>query len=135
VPVDEELLDIGEVAGRSGLAPSALRFYERKGLIASVARNGLRRAYRPDILQRLGLITCARSAGFRVAEIGEFLEARPSDQETRERMAVRARELDERVAQLTRLRDALDHAAGCDHEPLIECPDFTKAVWDARARP
>lgn len=129
----EELLDIGEVAAHTGLAPSALRFYERKGLIASAARNGLRRAYRPDILPRLGLITCARSAGFRVAEIGEFLAARPSDQETRRRMTARARQVDDRIAQLTRLRDALDHAATCDHEPLIECPDFKRAVWNARA--
>jgi hypothetical protein len=42
---------------------------------------------------------------------------------------------DDRIAQLTRLRDALDHAAGCDHEPLTECPDFKKAVWNARAEP
>jgi DNA-binding transcriptional MerR regulator len=131
--VAEELLDIGEVADRTGLAPSALRFYERKGLIAATARNGLRRAYTPDILQRLGLITCARGAGFRVAEIGEFLDARPGDRELRERMGVRARELDDRIAQLARLRDALDHAATCEHERLIECPDFKKAVGEARS--
>jgi redox-sensitive transcriptional activator SoxR len=133
--MDEALLDIGEVAERSGLAPSALRFYERKGLISSAARNGLRRAYQPDVLPQLGLITCARSAGISLAHIKAFLHARPSDQDTRERMATRARELDERITQLTRLRDALDHAATCHHEPLIECPDFKKAVWNARSAP
>ncbi|MGW0168554.1 MerR family transcriptional regulator [Streptomyces sp. NPDC003343] len=68
--MDEPLLDISEVARRSGLAPSALRFYERKGLIAAAGRNGLRRTYHPEVLQQLGLITCARGAGFSVAEIG-----------------------------------------------------------------
>lgn len=130
--MDETLLDIGEVAERTGLAPSALRFYERKGLISSTARNGLRRAYRPEVLERLGLIMCARGAGFTVAEISSFLSAGPGDREVREKMAVKAGELDQRVAQLTRLRDALDHAATCDHEPLTDCPDFKRAVWNAR---
>ncbi|MFI8895478.1 MerR family transcriptional regulator [Streptomyces paradoxus] len=67
--MDDALLDIAEVARRSGLAPSALRFYERKGLVAPAGRNGLRRAYNPDILERLALITCARSAEFSIAEI------------------------------------------------------------------
>ncbi|WP_433354220.1 MerR family transcriptional regulator [Microtetraspora malaysiensis] len=130
--MDETLLDIGEVAERTGLAASALRFYERKGLISSTGRNGLRRAYRPEVLERLGLIMCARSAGFGIAEIGSFLGAGPGDQEVREKMAVKAGELNQRIAQLTRLRDALDHAATCDHEPLTECPDFKRAVWNAR---
>src|SRR5690606_23467580 len=62
------LLDIGEVARRSGLAPSALRFYGKKGLISAAPRNGLRRAYEPEVMHRIGLITCARSAGFSIAE-------------------------------------------------------------------
>ncbi|GLW99495.1 MerR family transcriptional regulator [Microtetraspora sp. NBRC 16547] len=131
--MDETLLDIGEVAERTGLAPSALRFYERKGLISSTARNGLRRAYRPEVLERLGLILCARSAGFGIAEIDSFLRSRPGDQEIREQMAVKARELNQRIAQLIRLRNALNHAVTCDHEPLTDCPDFKRAVRNARS--
>ncbi|MBN6051171.1 MerR family transcriptional regulator [Nonomuraea sp. RK-328] len=130
---DEALLDIGEVARRSGLAPSALRFYERKGLIEPAARNGLRRAYRPETLDRLGLIGCARDAGFTLAEIGAFLGARPSDTVLRERMAAKEREVDARVRQLTRLRDSLRHASVCDHDPLVECPDFKRAIRDVSA--
>jgi DNA-binding transcriptional MerR regulator len=122
------LLDIGEVAHRSGLAPSALRFYERKGLIAAVARNGLRRAYEPETLERLALIACARDAGFTLAEIAGFLRATPSDSVVRERMIAKEREVDARIAQLTRLRDSLRHAAVCDHDPLVECPDFKQAI-------
>ncbi|WP_336209106.1 MerR family transcriptional regulator [Nonomuraea sp. LPB2021202275-12-8] len=126
------LLDIAEVSQRSGLAPSALRFYERKGLITADGRNGLRRAYRAETLDRLALISCARDAGFTLAEIAGFLRARPSDTELRERMAAKEREVGERVDQLTRLRDSLRHAAVCEHDPLVECPEFKQAVRRAR---
>ncbi|MEU1180874.1 MerR family transcriptional regulator [Streptomyces sp. NPDC005820] len=126
--MDGSLLDIAEVAQRSGLAPSALRFYEKKGLIAPAGRNGLRRTYHPDVLERLALITCARSAGFSVAEIARFLIARPSDPDLRLRMAAKARDLDEQIGRLTRLRDSLRHAAVCTHEPIVDCADFKKAV-------
>ncbi|GAA1427196.1 helix-turn-helix domain-containing protein [Streptomyces thermospinosisporus] len=131
---DEPLLDIGEVARRTGLAPSALRFYERKGLIAPEGRNGLRRTYRPEVLERLGLITCARSAGLSVAEIGRFLAARPSDGDLRERMTARAEDLDEQIGRLTRLRDSLRHAAVCTHEPIVDCPDFRRAIGNVAPR-
>ncbi|ADI10381.1 MerR family transcriptional regulator [Streptomyces bingchenggensis BCW-1] len=131
--MDGSLLDIAEVARRSGLTPSALRFYEKKGLIAAAGRNGLRRTYHPDVLERLGLITCARSAGFSVAEIGRFLVARPSDADLRVGMAAKARDLDEQIGRLTRLRDSLRHAAVCDHEPIVECPDFKRAVGNVPA--
>lgn len=126
--MDDTLIDIGEVARRTGLAASALRFYERKGLIEADGRNGLRRVYRPETLDRLGLITCARDAGFTLSEIAEFLRATPSDTRLRERMAAKEREVDQRVRQLTRLRDSLRHAAVCEHDPLVECPEFKQAV-------
>ncbi|QYC40797.1 Redox-sensitive transcriptional activator SoxR [Nonomuraea coxensis DSM 45129] len=133
--MNEDWLDIAEVAWRSGLAPSALRFYEKRGLIASAGRNGLRRAYHPDVLQRLELITCAREAGVSVAEIGRFLVARPGDPDLRDHMAARAGSLDEQIGRLTRLRDSLRHAAVCDHEPIVECPDFKQALGNRPARP
>jgi DNA-binding transcriptional MerR regulator len=120
------LLDIADVAGRSGLAPSALRFYEKKGLITPAGRAGLRRAYRPEVLDRLALISCARGAGFTLAEIARFLRATPSDTELRTRMAAKAQELEEDIARLTRMRDSLRHASTCDHEPLVECPGFKR---------
>lgn len=131
--MDETSLDIAEVARRSGLAPSALRFYEKKLLIAAAGRNGLRRTYHPDVLDRLALIACARSAGFSIAEIGRFLEARAGDEELRARMAAKALDVDEQIGRLTRLRDSLRHAAVCDHEPIVECPDFKRAVGNVSA--
>ncbi|GAA4561491.1 MerR family transcriptional regulator [Planotetraspora kaengkrachanensis] len=133
-----ELLDIAEVAERSGLAASALRFYEKRGLVASAGRNGLRRTYHPEALDRLAFITCARGAGFTIAEIARFLRATPDDLELRTRMMRKAEELEEDVARLIRMRDGLRHASTCTHEPLVECPDFkntfrpgaSPAPWD-----
>ncbi|WP_049573823.1 MerR family transcriptional regulator [Nonomuraea sp. SBT364] len=124
--MSEELLDIGEVAERSGLAASALRFYEKQGLIDSAGRNGLRRSYRPGVLDRLALIVCARGAGFTIAEIAAFLRATPGDLELRARMADKATRLEEDIARLERMRDGLRHASACTHEPLVECPGFKR---------
>lgn len=128
------LLDIAEVARQSGLAPSALRYYERLGLIESSGRNGLRRSYLPDIIARLTLISCARSVGFTLKQIGRFLVATPNDTQLRARLAERADALDEEIERLTRMRDSLRHAAICNHSPLVACPYF-KARIEGRAQP
>lgn len=126
--MEGRLLDIAVVAELTGLAASALRFYEKRGLIEPAGRNGLRRVYRPDVLERLGLITCARSAGFTIADITAFLAAGPGDTELRKRMAAKARALDETIGRLVRMQASLRHAATCTHEPLVDCPDFKRAV-------
>lgn len=125
------MLDIAEVATRSGLASSALRFYERRGLISSGERNGLRRTYEPDVLDRLALISCAKAAGFTLAQIERFLAATPDDTELRARMAEKAHQVDDEIARLTRMRDSLTHAVTCTHTPLVECPEFKARIKDA----
>lgn len=122
------MLDIAEVASRSGLASSALRFYERRGLITSGERNGLRRTYEPAVLDRLALISCAKAAGFTLAQIERFLTATPNDSELRVRMAEKARQVDEEIARLARMRDSLTHAVTCTHTPLVECPEFKARI-------
>ncbi|MEV8515075.1 MerR family transcriptional regulator [Dactylosporangium sp. NPDC051484] len=117
-------LDIAKVAELAGVTASALRFYERRGLIASRGRNGLRRTFAPEVIDRLILIRCAQEAGFTLAQIARFLVATPGDDELRERMGQRAQELDEEIARLMRMRDSLRHASTCTHSPLVECPDF-----------
>jgi DNA-binding transcriptional MerR regulator len=62
-------MDITEVAQRSGVPASTLRFYEEKRLIASIGRRGLRRLFRPDVLERLALIALGRAGGFSLDEI------------------------------------------------------------------
>ncbi|MBO2464921.1 MerR family transcriptional regulator [Actinomadura violacea] len=124
----QRLLDIGEVAERAGLAPSALRFYERKGLISPADRAGLRRVYAPDVLDTLALISAARAAGFALAEIAELLAARPGDRDLRRRLAAKADQLDQRITQLTAMRDSLRHATACRHAPLTTCPHFLRSI-------
>lgn len=119
-------LDIAVVAERAGVTASALRFYERRGLIASTGRNGLRRTFDPKVLDRLALISCAQAAGFTLAQIGRFLVATPGDRELRSRLAERALQLDDEIGRLTRMRDSLRHATGCTVSPLVECPHFKK---------
>lgn len=126
--MEEDLLDITEVARRSGLTASALRFYERKGLISPTGRNGLRRTYDTAALERLSLITAAREAGFSLAEIAALFAAKPSDAELRRQLQAKAAELEERIAQLALMRDSLLHASVCLHDPLVECPDFRRFV-------
>lgn len=126
--VDEPDLDIADVAARTGLAPSGLRYYEKRGLIEPVGRNGLRRTYARGVIDRITLIGCAKAAGFTLAQIGRFLAATPSDTEFRRHLAARADELDADIARLTRMRDSLRHAATCDHTPLVECPDFKSGL-------
>jgi len=121
-------LDIGVVAERTGLSASALRFYERRGLIASSGRNGLRRTFAPEVVDTLRLIACAQAAGFSLAQIGRFLVATPQDSELKTRMAERADELDHEIERLTRMRDSLRHATTCTHVPLVECPDFKQRL-------
>jgi DNA-binding transcriptional MerR regulator len=69
------MLDIAEVAKRSGLPASTLRFYEEKGLIESAGRRGLRRTFEPTVLERLALIALGRLAGFSLDEIGRMFGA------------------------------------------------------------
>ncbi|WP_280407458.1 MerR family transcriptional regulator [Nocardia brasiliensis] len=130
----DTLLDIAEVADRCGLAASALRFYEQRGLIASAGRNGLRRTYHPDVLGRLAMIICAREAGFTLAEISRFTRATPGDTDIRANMAQKALDLEDDIARLIRMRDGLRHAATCTHEVLVDCPEFKRTLANPAPR-
>jgi DNA-binding transcriptional MerR regulator len=121
-------LDITEVARRSGLPASALRFYEEKGLIASTGRRGMRRLFDPGVLEQLALIALWRSAGFTLGEIAEMFapDGRPAID--RERLAGKADELDRTIQRLTAMRDGLRHAAACPAPSHMECPTFRRIM-------
>jgi DNA-binding transcriptional MerR regulator len=125
------LLDIGEVAARSGLAPSALRFYERRGLIRPADRRGGRRAYRPDVLNRLAVIDMAQEAGFTLSETAELLRTR-SPNGRRARLHAKLDELEERIRRAEQARDVLRHALACPSASMERCETF-QALVAARA--
>jgi DNA-binding transcriptional MerR regulator len=125
-------MDIGEVARQSGLPASTLRFYEEKGLISPVRRSGLRRVYKSNVLQRLGLIALGRTAGFSLDEIAAMLTPQGA-QLDRALLQAKADELDLTIRQLSAVRDGLRHAAECRAPSHMECPTFQRIVQAAAA--
>lgn len=120
-------MDITEVAKASGLPASTLRYYEEKGLIRSQGRNGLRRQYRDDVLQRLALISLGRSAGFSLDEIGAMFTPQ-GPKIDRQLLLLKADELDKKIKALTSMRDGLRHAAVCSAPSHLECPKFLRLM-------
>ena len=121
-------LDITEVAKRSGVPASALRFYEEKGLIASIGRRGLRRLFDPGVLERLGLIALGRSAGFSLDEIALMFAPDGRPRIDRAMLAAKAKELDGTIRKLSAVRDGLRHAAACPAPSYMECPTFRRIL-------
>jgi DNA-binding transcriptional MerR regulator len=121
-------LDIGEVAERCGLPPSALRFYEEKGLIKSIGRRGLRRVFAAGVVERLALIAVGRSAGFSLEEIAAMFSKDGRVRIDRQMLAAKADELDATIGRLTTLRNGLRHAAACKAPSHMECPKFRRIV-------
>ena len=117
-------LDITEVAQQSGVPASALRFYEEKGLIASIGRRGLRRLFDPDVLERLALIALGRAAGFSLDEIAPMFAADGRPRIDRKMLTDKAEELDRTIRKLSAMRDSLRHAAACPEPSHMECPKF-----------
>ncbi|MBO6549485.1 MAG: helix-turn-helix domain-containing protein [Rhizobiales bacterium] len=120
-------MDIGVVSKQSGLPVSTLRYYEEKGLIRSIGRNGLRRVFDETVLERLALIALGRQAGFSLNEIlSVFTEDGPKID--REQLLQRAEEIDRTIKQLGHLRDGLKHAAACSAPSHFECPKFQRLM-------
>ena len=121
-------LDIAEVAQQSGVPASTLRFYEEKGLIASIGRRGLRRLFEPDVLERLALIALGRAAGFSLDEIALMFapDGRPSID--RRMLVAKAEQLDRTIRELSAMRDGLRHAAACRAPSHMECPTFRRLL-------
>ncbi|MGQ7246700.1 helix-turn-helix domain-containing protein [Halomonas sp. V046] len=121
-------MDISEVARRSGVSASALRFYEQKGLISSIGRQGIRRQFSATVVERLALIALGRSAGFSLDEIALMLGPDGRPQIDRQLLVDKADELDGSIRRLTAMRDGLRHAAVCSAPSHMECPTFRRLL-------
>jgi DNA-binding transcriptional MerR regulator len=124
-------MDISEAAKRSGVPASTLRFYEEKGLIASVGRRGLRRVFDAGVLERLALIALGRSAGFSLDEIARMFAPDGRPRIDRRMLAAKAEELDGTIRKLSAMRDGLRHAAVCPAPSHMECPTFRRLLGGA----
>ncbi|UWZ98385.1 redox-sensitive transcriptional activator SoxR [Vibrio splendidus] len=119
-------LTIGQLAERSGVSPSALRFYETKGLIASIRTNGNQRRYQSAMLRRIALIQVAQSIGFTLEEITEELSTLPMNQTATkrdwERVAKKWQgQLDSKMAQIKSLQENLTGCIGCGCLSMQKC--------------
>jgi MerR family redox-sensitive transcriptional activator SoxR len=120
-------LSVGEVAARSGVAVSAIHFYESKGLIRGRRNTGNQRRYTREILRRVAVIKVAQRIGMPLGVIGEALSTLPDGRtptaaDWRRLSALWKRGLDERIERLTRLRDSLTGCIGCGCLSLKVCP-------------
>ena len=121
-----DLLTIGDVAHRSGFPPSALRYYEREGLLRTTRTSGGQRRYERSVLRRLAFIRAARTIGIGLEEVREGLDRLPDGRTptkadwARLSRAWRGR-LDEQIQALVALRDGLDSCIGCGCLRLQRC--------------
>lgn len=123
----DRLLSVGQLAARSGVAVTALHFYESKGLIQSTRNPGNQRRYERAILRRVAVIKMAQRLGIPLAEIASALATLPKNQtpsaEDWQRFSAQWREdLSRRIDELLMLRDQLDGCIGCGCLSLKECP-------------
>jgi DNA-binding transcriptional MerR regulator len=127
-------LDIREVAWRSGVPASTLRFYEQKGLIASVGRRGLRRLFDCGVLERLALIALWRDAGFSLREVALMFAPDGQPRIDRRTLTAKAEQLDRTISELSATRDGLRQAAACPAPSHLECPNFRRYLQSAVGR-
>ena len=130
--VEVKRLTIGEVATRSGVATSALRFYEDHGLIAAERNESGHRRYHADVLRRVSFIRTAQRVGLSLREVADALASLPDGRTPTardwDRLATSWRpRLDEQIAVLTRLRDQLDGCIGCGCLSLDTCAMYNPA--------
>jgi DNA-binding transcriptional MerR regulator len=121
-------LDISEVSRRAGVPASTLRFYEEKGLISSIGRQGLRRVFDSRVLDRLAMVALGRAAGFSLDEIALMFSAEGKPRIDRQMLSAKAQELDDRIRELTTIRNGLRHAAACSAPSHMECPTFRRIL-------
>jgi MerR family transcriptional regulator, copper efflux regulator len=134
-PLDaDDLVPIEEVARRFGLAASALRYYERRGLLKPVSRHAGRRWYGRAELRRLAIIAFwQQSALMSLDQITGLLDGRLGAGQWKQVVSQRRQALDEQIEHMTVARDYLQHMLTCPREdPSDDCPYFEQAIWQSR---
>lgn len=126
-------MDIAEVAKRSGVPASTLRYYEEKGLIASLGRQGARRRFAPGVLDQLALIALGQAAGFSLDEIGAMFSPDGQPSIDRKMLSAKADEIDRKIKRLKAMSHGLRHAAACPAPSHVECPTFQRLLRAAAA--
>jgi DNA-binding transcriptional MerR regulator len=126
---EDGTVPIGQLARRTGVATSALRYYERIGLLAPAGRAGQQRHYHQSSAERVALIRLYQDAGFTLAEIGRLLAADSRERRDWTHLAEnKIAELDARIADAQQAKELIEHALDCPHRDLLTCPNFRAAL-------
>ena len=118
-------MDIADVARRTGVPASTLRYYANKGLLRSLSVRGQRRQFPADTPERLALIALGQAAGFSLDEVAAMLVEQQVD---RQMLLAKADEIDRRVRRLQAMSKGLRHAAACPEENHLQCPTFQRLM-------
>jgi MerR family redox-sensitive transcriptional activator SoxR len=122
-------LTIGELARATGVATSALRYWEELGLLPAPARVSGQRRYPPSAVGLVGLILSLRDVGFTLRELKALLGSRSGGVDAWRDLARRKlAELDDRIAQAQAARTAVAHALACQHDDILSCPNAASIV-------
>lgn len=124
-------MDIADVAKRTGVPASTLRYYQKKGLLESLAGHGQRRQFAADVEDRLALIALGQAAGFSLDEVGAMLVDLQVD---RQKLLDRAKEIDAQVKRLQAMSKGLRHAAECPEQDHLACPTFRRLMSASLAK-
>lgn len=133
--MSDQLFDIGELAALSGLLTSALRYYEREGLLRPAGRVRGRRVYDEEGLRQLAAISFWQQAGFTVREMAHLLgESGGSVAEVQQLAQARIGELDRMIEQAIAVKEFLTHVTSCVHDRLGDCPQYAEHLRERADR-
>lgn len=124
-------ITIRQASKLSGLPTSTLRYYEEKGLIHSIGRQGLTRVFKVNVIEQLSLIALARHAGFALEEIAAMFSPNGKPTINRNQLLEKAEMLERKIKQLTAMVDGLRHVANCPEDNQLDCPKFQGLVSKA----
>lgn len=124
-------MTIREVSKLSGLPTSTLRYYEDKGLIKSIGRQGITRVFKEKIMDQLSLIALARYAGFALEEIAAMFSPNGKPTIDRAQLLEKADQLERKIKQLAAMSNSLRHVANCPESNQLDCPKFQTLISKA----
>ena len=127
--MSDQLLTIGELARRAGVATSSLRYWEELGVLPPAARVSGQRRYPESAVGLVGILLLLRDVGFSLAEQKALMASRSVALDGWQRLARRKlAELDDQIAKAQTAREAIGHALRCPHEDFLECPNFANVI-------
>ena len=122
------MLSVSELARRSGLSTAALRFYERRGLLAPAGRAGRVRVYDDSAVDRVAMVSLLQQAGFTLAEIGQLIHSGGAREQRMAMVNAKLTELERARADIDRAQAMLRHALECPDPDITVCPVFLREV-------